>query len=180
MSCLPLIEMRGCCPMRKDDTQTRLAEAEGAITWRRRHRKEEAAIALSGCATESVPAGKQQGEFFATVGSSGPVDILILKTKNTKNRRKRMTYFPVNLRRSQLHFFLLSHLSGFFCTGNENNSCRSSWCLPTWRIVGCTFVFVFLFFGVKISLLHCLNWNFPALKSIQAEKKCWADLCASQ
>lgn len=84
---------------------------------------------------------------FATVGSSGPVDILILKKKK-RIQRTEVTGWPTfqsTWREVSYTFFFLSHLLHFFCTGNENNSCRSSWCLPTWRNVGCTF-----FFGVKI------------------------------
>lgn len=185
MSRLPELGMWGCCLMRKDHPQTRLAErrwwhalrsTEGAVTRWRRHRKEEPAIAFSPCASVSVPAGKQRSGFcwvFATVGSSGPVDILILRKKKKRIQRTEVTGWPT----FQSTWREVSYTFFFFFS---SPTYRTSFVLEMKTIAAGpagvyrpeeTSVALFFFLVLKYFLLRCLYWNLPGAEEHSSLKE---------
>lgn len=94
-----------------------------------------------------------------TDGSSLPVNVLIQKKKNTKNRSNSLTYFPVDLKKSQVHYFLFS----------------LSYHVPLLEIKTIAAGPVLRYFYLTV-----YTEVYQAPKSIQAEKKYCANLCTNQ
>lgn len=89
------------------------------------------------------------------------------KKKNTKNRSNRMTYFPVNLKRSQLHFFFSSptYRTSFVLEMKTIAAGPAGVYRPEETLVA-------LFFLVlKYFLLRCLYWNLPAAEEHSSLKE---------